>query len=60
LPIPLSEILSYFEMYYIKGVDERERILSRVRALDRAYVNHATEKIRDELDDKKSKRAIDR
>lgn len=38
LAIPISEIKSYFEMFYIMGVSDRETHLKMIRAMDRTYV----------------------
>lgn len=38
LPIPLSEILTYFEMFYIDGISEREQLLKMMRTLDRTFI----------------------
>lgn len=50
LPLPVSEINSYFEMYYIDSLAEREIIHKMVRALDRAYVKLLSERAEEERD----------
>ena len=38
LPVPVSEIKSYCEMFEIDGVSLRSRVLRQVQNLDRAYL----------------------
>ena len=38
LPIPNSEIQSYFETFYINSLVERERLFKMIRAQDRTFV----------------------
>lgn len=38
LSIPMSEIMSYFQAYYIESVLERENLIRAVQTLDRAYL----------------------
>jgi hypothetical protein len=44
LPIPVTEILAYCELFYIAQLDERERIFRYVNRLDDAYLAHVAEK----------------
>lgn len=44
LPIPVSEVLAYCQMYHIDGLDERETLCTMVRALDRAFLTYMREK----------------
>lgn len=44
LPIPVSEILSYCELFYIAQLEERARLFRYVNRLDEAYLDHAAEK----------------
>lgn len=39
LPIPISEIHAYCEMFSIYGLDARAKLLKMVRALDRAFLD---------------------
>lgn len=39
LPIPISELLAYCEMFGIRRLEEREKLLRMVRAMDRAYLD---------------------
>jgi len=38
LPIPLSEIRGYCEMFYITNLEERDRLTRYVNCLDNAYL----------------------
>ena len=38
-PIPLSEVLAYFEAFAIDDLDEREELLTLIQQLDREYLN---------------------
>ena len=44
LPIPVSEILAYCELFYIAQLDERARLFRYVNRLDGAYLNWAAER----------------
>lgn len=44
LPIPVSEILAFCNLFYISGLSERERLFKYVHRLDSAYLDHAAEK----------------
>jgi hypothetical protein len=44
-PIPLSEIRSYMEIYEIVDIDERERFIKMVKALDSEYLAHTRKKL---------------
>ncbi len=44
LPIPVSEILAYCNLFQIVKLDERERIFRYINCLDNAYLDHAAEK----------------
>ena len=41
-PIPLSEILAYCDIYRIEDLDERDELVTFVRAMDQAYLEHVT------------------
>ena len=43
IPIPLSEILAYCQMYYIESLLERERLVKVVRILDNTYLKVSSE-----------------
>lgn len=43
-PIPLSEIVAYCEMFQVDDMDERERFVTMIRALDAAYLKRQAEK----------------
>jgi hypothetical protein len=57
LPIPLSEVLSYFEMFGIRSLDHRERILYMVRAMDRTFVKVVSDQIRDKMEQESATRS---
>jgi len=38
-PIPLSEVLAYFEAFAIDNLDEREELLALIQQLDREYLS---------------------
>lgn len=42
--IPVSEVLSYCQLRGIRDLDQRERILWAVQALDKAFLQHWAEK----------------
>lgn len=44
LPIPVSEILAYCELFYIAQLDERARLFRYVNSLDNAYLDWAAER----------------
>jgi len=44
LPIPVSEILAYCELFYIAQLDERARLFRYVNRLDNAYLDWAAER----------------
>ena len=55
LPVPMSEFKAYFEVYRIMGLDERERIISLVKSMDRLFIKHISEQMEA---DRKSKNAV--
>lgn len=44
LPIPVSEILAYCELFYIQKLQERERIFHHVAALDACFLKHVNDR----------------
>lgn len=44
LPIPVSEIKAYCELFNIAELEERSRILRYVKVLDNAYLTYVSEK----------------
>lgn len=46
LPIPISELVSYCEMFGIKQLSERQTFFRVIRALDRAYVDVSAERMK--------------
>ena len=56
LPVPISEVLAYCDMFHIDGLDEREKLLHMVRAMDRAFLD-VIRKRREEDDKTKARRA---
>lgn len=46
LAIPVSEILSYCELFYIAKLNERERLFRYVNSLDSAYLDYVAEKLK--------------
>lgn len=55
LPIPISEFKSYCELFYINGVDERERLLRMVKAADAKFIDVANERAEQERAKQKSR-----
>jgi hypothetical protein len=45
MPIPMSEILSYFEMFQIKSLSARETALKLVRAMDRVHIRVVSDQL---------------
>lgn len=43
VPIPLSEILSYCQLFYIDSLTEREQLVKVVQALDNTYLKVTSE-----------------
>lgn len=41
MPIPLSEILAYCDLYRIHDLDERHEIVTFIQAMDRTYLDRA-------------------
>lgn len=44
LPIPVSELLAYCELYHIDSVEERETLCTMVRAMDRTFIDFVRER----------------
>lgn len=44
LPVPVSEILAYCDLYQIAELNERDRIFRYVNRMDEAYLKHTAEK----------------
>lgn len=44
LPIPPTEILAYFEMFYISSISDRARLFKMIKAQDRVFVKVLSEK----------------
>jgi hypothetical protein len=44
MPIPVSEILAFCNLFYIAQLNERERIFRYVNSLDNAYLEYQAEK----------------
>lgn len=44
LPIPVTEILAYCELFYIAQLEERTRLFRYINRLDDAYLDHVAEK----------------
>jgi hypothetical protein len=47
-PIPLTEVAAYMEMFHINDVDERERFIRMIKALDRVFITHTNGKLKAE------------
>lgn len=45
-PIPLSEMFAYTEMFEINDLEERERFVKMTKALDRVFVKHTMQKLK--------------
>jgi hypothetical protein len=59
MPIPISEYVSYCELFGISRQVERERLFKLVRAQDRAFVQHSAKQIKEQLEnDKKTAPAV--
>ena len=48
-PIPISEYLSYFEMFKIDGLEERATMLHFLQALDRTFCEVKSEQVTERL-----------
>ena len=44
LPIPVSEILAYCDLFYIAELNARERLFKYLKRLDNTYLDHVAEK----------------
>ena len=47
-PIPLSEMKAYMELFRINDLDERDRFVRMIKALDRVYIKHTNDKLKQE------------
>lgn len=47
-PIPLSEIKAYLDLIEVTDLDEKERWVKMIRALDGVYVEHVNETLKKE------------
>lgn len=43
LPVPVSEILAYCQLFYIAKLNERERLFRYINSLDNAYLDYVGE-----------------
>lgn len=43
-PIPLTEIVAYMDVTYLRDVDERLRMVKMIQSLDRVYTKHVNDK----------------
>lgn len=50
-PIPISEIRSYCEMFYIKGLDERATLTRMIQEMDRTFIEVRNEQIKTRLEE---------
>jgi hypothetical protein len=57
LPIPLSSYLSFFQIYYIDSLNERESIVFYCKAMDRAYLKVMAEKLEKQREESSPKGA---
>lgn len=62
LPIPISEIHAYCELFGVRGLESRETLLKMIRAMDRAFLDVIRKRREEESKktDKNPKRALDR
>lgn len=44
LPIPVSEILAYCELFKIQTIHERAQVFRSVTSLDNVYLTHVSKK----------------
>jgi len=58
LPIPVSEIVSYCELFRVDSLVEREELFRAVRVLDRQFVKQITEQLKPAKPDTKTKSAV--
>lgn len=47
-PIPLSEVLAYFQMFGVRDEDEREEMVAFIRALDSEWLAAERERAEEE------------
>lgn len=57
LPIPLTQFAAYFTIWNIQSLDERETLITMVRAMDREYLKVAREQAAEAV--KKSRSGVD-
>ena len=43
-PIPLSEIVAYMDVVYLRDIDERLTFVTMIQSLDNVYVKHINDK----------------
>ena len=49
-PIPLTEMQAYIELFEINDLDERERFIRMIKALDRVFIKHTNERLKMDRD----------
>lgn len=59
LPLPISEIAAYFDLFGIKELSERQVLFKALRALDRAFVDVCKEQLEKKLEtDRKTNNTV--